>query len=163
MAHRYLSKDGTLASQTTYPITHESSVGPYVRQHTIIADPRGVGQKYWAFATSGLAMGLVTEYQGQQLPGPTVLTQNNFTWTQDVNGNSYISSAQTTWNPGGAQSTKSQTVDIYGNVTQVVDQNFANLTPARTYNYSYLNSSNYTSLYIPQRHRALHLTWIQLA
>jgi hypothetical protein len=52
-----------------------------------------------------------------------------------------------TYNPGGVQTKTDQTVDVYGNVTQVKKYNFGNLsTPARTYNYTYLNSSNYTSL-----------------
>ena len=83
--------------------------------------------------------------------GPTTLVQNDFTWTQDANGNFYIGSTQNTYNPGSSQavSQTNQTVDVYGNVTQVQKFNFGNLTtPLRTYNYSYLNSSNYTSLYI---------------
>ena|ERR1035437_3481800 len=100
-------------------------------------------------------MGLVTQYQGRQLPGPVNKTENDFTWSQDSVGNSYISATVTTLDSGQsyqAQSKTTQTVDIYGNVTQVNNFNYGNLsTPARTYNYTYLNASAYTSLYIFNR------------
>ena len=45
-----------------------------------------------------------------------------------------------------------QSVDNYGNVTQVQNYDFGNLsTPAKTYNYTYLNSSAYTNGYILNR------------
>jgi S-adenosylmethionine hydrolase len=45
-----------------------------------------------------------------------------------------------------------QTTDIYGNVTQVQNFDFGNLsTPIRTYNYTYLNSGSYPSLCIYNR------------
>ena len=45
-----------------------------------------------------------------------------------------------------------QSVDNYGNVTQVQNYDFGNLTtPARTYNYTYLNSSAYVNGYILNR------------
>src|SRR5262249_39934620 len=43
-----------------------------------------------------------------------------------------------------------QTVDTYGNVTQSVQYDWATLS-VRTYNYTYLNSSPYTSRYIYNR------------
>ena len=153
--HRYLSKDGTTGSQTTYALSHESSVTTPIHQYTIIDDPGGVGEKYWAFGTSGISMGLVTQYQGRQRPGPVNKTQNDFTWSQDSVGNSYISTTLNTLDSGQtyqAQSKTTQTVDIYGNVTQVNTFNYGNLsTPARTNNYTYLNSSAYTSRYIFNR------------
>ena len=150
---RYLSKDGT--SETQYSFAHESSPGPDVHQFTKLDDPGGVGEKYWAFATSGLPMGLVTQYQGRELPGPVTKTQNDYTWTQDSVGNSYIASATTTADPGqsyAAAKKTEQTVDTYGNVTQVKTYDFGNLTtPVRTDNFTYLNSSYYTSRYIFNR------------
>jgi RHS repeat-associated protein len=155
---RVMSKDGTTGSEVTYPFTHESSTSSYpIHQFTTMADPGGVGQKYWAFSQSGASIGLVTTYKGQQYPGPTTLTENDFTWSQDANSNFYIGSTLTTWTytPGGPYQTQSkvnQTVDVYGNVTQVQKFQFGSLsTPARTYNYSYLNSSSYTSQYIYNR------------
>jgi hypothetical protein len=50
------------------------------------------------------------------------------------------------------QTVTSQTVDQYGNVTQTKIYNYGNLTtPARTFNNTYLNTSNYTSRYILNR------------
>jgi hypothetical protein len=151
--HRYLSKDGVTATQ--YPFSHEASPGPDVHQHTVLDDPGGVGEKYWSFATSGLAEGLVTQYQGRQLPGPVAKVQNDYTWIQDANSNSYISSVTTTADPGqsyAAAKMTNQTVDIYGNVTQVKTYDYGNLTtPIRTDNYTYQNTSNYTSIYIFNR------------
>ncbi len=151
--HRNLSKDGI--SSTQYPFSHEPSPGPDVHQYTVLDDPGGVGEKYWAFATSGLAEGLVTQYQGRQLPGAVAKVQNDYTWAQDAVGNSYIATALTTADPGqsyAAQMKVTQTVDTHGNVTQVNTYNYGNLsTPMRTDNYTYLNGSSYTSRYIFNR------------
>ena len=160
VANRYLSADGTQASQLTYPLTHESSpVGP-THQYSQISDPSGNGQKYWSFNTSGTSISLLNEYQGQQLPGPTAKTQTAVAWTQDANGNNYVGSSTTTLDPGQSYSAtkeSAQTLDNYGNVTQVQYYNYG--TPGsgnagsieRTYNYSYLTSSAYTSRYIFNR------------
>ena len=55
--------------------------------------------------------------------------------------------------PQLAQKATAQTVDIYGNVTQVLNYNFGSTTGslARTYNYTYLNSSAYTARYMYNR------------
>jgi len=152
VTQRYLSKDGL--TQTAYPFTHEPSPGPDVHQYTVLNDPGGLGQKYWNFATSGTYMGLVSQYQGRQLPGPVTLTQSDFTWSQS-SLNSYISSATTTADPGQSyqvQKKSNQSVDAYGNVTQVQQFNYGNLTtPARTNNYSYSNDSNLVARYIRNR------------
>jgi hypothetical protein len=153
--HRYLSKDGS--TQTTYPFTHEASPGPDVHQYTILDDPGSLGEKYWAFNTSGAYEALVAQYQGRQGQGGSAVAkmQNDFTWSQDGVGNSFISSALTTADPGQSyqvQSKSTQSVDNYGNVTQVNGYDFGNLsTPARTTNYTYLNTSAYTSRYILNR------------
>ncbi len=60
--------------------------------------------------------------------------------TADV-GQSYAVTKKTT-----------QTVDVHGNVTQVNNYNYPGFSPAvRTYNYIYLDDSNYTSRYIFNR------------
>ncbi len=157
---RYLSPDGTTGSQLSYPLVHETPVTGVVHQFTTIDDPSGSGEKYWAFGPSGLSMGLVTQYQGRQTPGGAAATQSDFTWTQDSTGNSYISNNVTTLDPGQsyqAQKATAQTVDIYGNVLQVLNYNFGPTTGslARTYNYTYLyqnpNSGAYTAHYIYNR------------
>jgi YD repeat-containing protein len=67
-------------------------------------------------------------------------------------GNSYIATAIKTLDPGQsyqAQSKTTQVVGGRGNVTQVQNYNYGNLTtPARTYNYTYADASGYTSKYI---------------
>jgi YD repeat-containing protein len=130
---RYLSKDGTLGSQTGYPITHEASDGLHtVHAWAILDDPGGIGEKYWAFSQSGANLGLTTQYQGRQLPGPVVQIQNDYTWVQDSAGNNYIGTVLIT----------------HGNVTQSQIYNYGNLTtPARTYNYTYLGSGTGESFY----------------
>ena len=129
-----------------------------MHSYTILDDPGGVGEKYWAFSTTGTYEGLVSQYQGRQFPGPVTKTQNDFTWAQDAVSNSYISNTLTTADPGQtyqAQKQTSQTVDIYGNVTQVQNFDWGNLvTPVRTYNYTYLTgtgSHTYITDYIRNR------------
>jgi RHS repeat-associated protein len=153
VSQRQLSKTGE--SFTTYPITYGSSPGYSTNQSTTITDAGGVGQKYWAFSQTGANTGMVTTYQGQQLPGPVTKTQNAFTWNQDNLGNLYIGSTLTTLDPGQsyqAQKRTDQTVDINGNVLKVFQFDYNSLTtPARIYTYTYLNSSAYTAKYIFNR------------
>ena len=124
-----------------------------------LADPSGSGSKTWNFGQSGSSLGLTTSYV-PTTSGGVQKTASNFTWVQDTAGNSYIGTTVTTLDPGQPySSTKqtNQTVDVYGNVTQVQNYNYGTAgsgsagTLARTYTYSYLNSSQYTSLYILNR------------
>jgi RHS repeat-associated protein len=152
IAQRQLSKDGV--NYTNYPFTYPAP-GYSTNQYAVIDDPGGVGEKYWAFSQSGVNAGMVTQYQGRQLPGPVTKTQNDFTWAQDNVGNLYISSTLTTLDPGQsyqAQKKTDQSVDIHGNVLNVFQYDYNSLTtPARIYTYTYLNSSAYTTLYIYNR------------
>lgn len=147
---RYLSKDGT--SETQYPLSHEVSPTGPIHQFTQLDDPGGVGEKYWAFAPSGASAGLVTQYEGRELPGPVPKIRNDYTWVQDAVGNNYIGSATTTADPGqtyAAAKKTDQTVDVHGNVTQVKTYEYGNLsTPVRTDNYAYLS---YPSIYLFNR------------
>ena len=155
VASRVLSKDGTSGSATTYAFSHESTPGAYVRQYTIIDDPGGVGEKYWAFGQSGITQGLLTTYQGRSRPGPVALQESDLTWSQDSAGNSYIGTAVQKMDPGKSYEQDKRTdqaLDTHGNVTQTLLYNFGNTTtPALTYNYTYLSSSSYTNLYIFNR------------
>jgi YD repeat-containing protein len=153
---RTLSKDGTAGSEKVYSFSHESNTNANpVHSYTILDDPGGVGEKYWAFNVSGSYIGLLSQYQGRDRSyTPTrTLTQNDITWAGSENP--YLSSNLTTADPGqsySVQSKTTQTLDSYGNVTQVAKYNFGNLSTAyRTYNYTYLNSSAYTSRYIYNR------------
>jgi RHS repeat-associated protein len=162
VSNRYLSKDGS-STTATYAFSHESTPGPNVRQYTILEDPSGVGEKCWAFGQSGVTLGLLTSYQGRSRPGTPGSTscpqgsqgsyveqESDVTWTQDSAGNSYISNALQKMDPGQTYEADTQTgqaLDVNGNVTQVAQYDFGNLsTPLRTYNYTYLNSNAYTSL-----------------
>ena len=98
VVRRYLSKDGS--TQARYSFSHETSPSYAVHQFTQLDDLGGVGEKYWTFGTSGLATGLVAQYKGNQLPGPVTKVQNNYTWSQNADSNSYIASATTTADPG---------------------------------------------------------------
>jgi RHS repeat-associated protein len=151
VVRRYLSKDGIATTQ--YSFSHEPSPSGDVHQYTVLDDPGGVGEKYWSFATSGLAEGLVTQYQGRQLPGPVTKIQNDYTWAQDAVSNSYIQTALVTADPGqsyAAQKKTTQIVDTHGNVTQVNTYDYGNLTtPMRTDNFTYL--TGYESRYIFNR------------
>ena len=55
---RHISSSGTNSTDLAYPLAHESSPGSTVHQYTTIVDPSGTGEKYWTFATSGLAEAL---------------------------------------------------------------------------------------------------------
>jgi RHS repeat-associated protein len=150
--HRQLAKDGS--TYTTYPFTY-SSPGYSTNQYTVIDDPGGVGEKYWAFSQSGVNAGMVTQYQGRHFPGPVTKTQNDFIWNQDSVGNLYIGTTLTTLDPGQsyqAQKKSEQNVDVNGNVLNVFQYDYNSLTtPARIYTYNYLNGSAYTSRYIYNR------------
>jgi hypothetical protein len=159
VSNRYLSKDGS--TQTTYQFIHETSVSAETHSQTYLCDPGGVGQKFWALSTSGTYNGLATQYQGRHRTASTctvstaatIKTNNDFTWSLDTaSANSYISSTLTTLDPASAnvQSKVNQTVDNYGNVTQVQSFNYGSLsTPARTTTYAYLAASTtYTAPYM---------------
>jgi YD repeat-containing protein len=159
---RYLSKDGTSGSEQQYPFYHESPGSLTIHACTTIDDPAGLGEKYWAFSSSGANQSLTTYYQGRSplggpncstSPGTTAMTQTGFTWTQDSASNNYIGEVVTTADLGTSSAISketTQTVDVHGNVTQVNNYNWG-LSLARTYNYGYLNSGSYPSLYIFNR------------
>jgi RHS repeat-associated protein len=156
--NRYLSKDGV--SSTLYPFSHESSTAN-LHQYTIIDDPGGVGEKYWAFSLSGANTGVVTQYQGRQLPGPVTKTQNDLTWAQDSTGDLYIQSSITTLDPGQSyqvQKRTDQNVDVHGNITQVYQYAYNSLTsPARIYTYQYLAPN--TTYHIYDRLTQVSVSW----
>ena len=78
-----------------------------------------------------------------------------YAWTTDSVGNPYISTDTATedeGNPTQIVKQTTQTLDQYGNVTQmkIFDYGFGS-TPMRTYTNTYLATSAYTSLYIFNR------------
>ena len=117
--------------------------------------------KVWTFQTSGTFAGLTGSYEERD-SGNTALLRKDYTWAQDPGGVPYVATDLTTLNPGAAyavQMKTTQTVDLYGNLLQSNVYNYGNLsTPARTYDYTYLMDSNYTSRYIRNRLRQVTVT-----
>jgi len=159
---RFLSKDGS--TEVQYELgwgTLSADVPPSV----YVWDPSGHAVKYWTFSTSGASLGLAASYGGYDWPSWQGRMVNTYTWAQNATGNSYIGSTVTTADPGQtyqAQKKTNESVDTYGNVTQVVYYNWGNLsTPYRTDNFTYLNTSTYTSRYIFNRMTSSPTTTIQ--
>ena len=111
-----------------------------------VEDVGANSSKVWTFAASGTTQGLATSY-GERGPTGAALQRAVYGWSTD-NGNVYVSSVVNTritpqWQ---AQSTSAQVLDQNGNITASAVYDYGNpTTPARTYTYSYLNDSNYTT------------------
>ncbi len=101
-------------------------------------DGSSVGEKYWTFSLTPPYVGLATEYQGRTpttapcsgVPSSTAMTQNLYSWNLDSAGDPYIGTVVTTLDQGqsyAVQSTTTQTMDVHGNVTQVVKGNYSGL------------------------------------
>jgi hypothetical protein len=93
-----------------------------------------------------------------QTGNTTGSTVQTIGWTLDPVGNPYLSSDSTIvdyGNPTALEKETTQTVDQYGNVTQMQIYGYGpvngTLPLLRTYNNQYLNTSAYTSLYILNR------------
>jgi hypothetical protein len=161
VTNRYLAADSAGATEWTYPITHSDSGTTISGVHadTTLADPSAIGSKTWAFSTSGSAwqIGLLTEFAQKTSVSGSTLTDDTYTWSQNATGNPYISTKVSEPNGITAQSVQTtQTVDDYGNLTQVSAYPYNNTTtPLRTYNSTYLGGS-YLTNYI--RNRLLQMT-----
>jgi RHS repeat-associated protein len=112
--------------------------------------------KYWTFDTaSDFSIGLQLHYAERLYPNAFNFNQD-FAWSQTPTSlNPYISSTLTTLDSGQsyqAQKKTTQTLDQYGNLTQMQVYDFGNLsTPARYYFNYYLTDSNYISRHITNR------------
>jgi RHS repeat-associated protein len=150
--NRYFSMDGVTEDQYKF---NWCSLGTDFVTCTSLVEPSVNAGKIWYFSNSGASLGLTGLYAAVDASTWTVRLQNIFTWSQNASGNSYISSTNTTLDRDQSYNTQkqtNQTVDAYGNVTQVVYYNWGNLsTPYLTENFGYLNSSAYTSAYIYNR------------
>lgn len=157
VATRYLSKSGS--GETTYTINRDAGdVNLTVHSSASLLDPSGVSEKKFFFSTdTGVPwrLGLQTSREDRKLPGPVTMVSQTQTWVQDANGNPYIGTALVTQDPGQsyqAQKKTEQTLDVWGNLTQVKLYDINSLTtPLRTYTNTYLSSSNYTSRHIRNR------------
>ncbi len=145
--YRYLAKAAG-APETTYTLGRDG--GDTYHGHAYLSGPAGVGSINWTF----MACGLVSNKWTYTDQGVAKL-HHEYGWSSDSQGNGYISSVTTThdtWQTYEKQFKTEQTLDIHGNVTQRKIYDFGNLTtPVRTYNYTYLTDSNYTSRHIRNR------------
>jgi RHS repeat-associated protein len=127
---------------------------------TVLLDEDGKAWKDWAFNTSGPALALQWGYWELQ-PGPGALALSNWTtlisigyaWSQ-ANGNQYVGFISTfMWDSSGnsVSAGTTQTLDAYGNLVQQQVDDFGSSTVTRTYNFTYLTDTNYTSRYIRNR------------
>ena len=121
--------------------------------------------KEWWFRTDAPPFaGLPSAYSEANQNAATLY--KSFGWMQyqigSTLGNVYESSVDTQLNPGAsymAESKTTQALDAYGNVTQVSNYDYGNLSnAARTYSYTYLTGANYAPLYIFNRLTAATLT-----
>ena len=156
MANRYLSKSSG-ASQTNVNLVRGNDSSYAIHQSASLVDVSALAEKYWTFGTDVgyTSFGLQLSYEERKWPSHVPLYHQDFTWSSALPSfNVYISSTTTTLDPSGSPALKmtTQTLDQYGNLTQMRVYNFGNLsTPARTYTNTYLTDSNYTSRYILNR------------
>ena len=150
-------------TQYTYAVLHSSDPTSSFHSWGAVTDAAGLGQKFYAFETS--------TSQGNPLAFPIYFINYSnrntgvghvdfFGWSSDPAGNPYISltyGVEDNGTPTSVWKETTQTLDQYGNVTQMQLYNYGtpgSNTPgplARTYTNTYLNSSNYTSRYIFNR------------
>ena len=156
---RYLSMSAG-ATEGYYNIQYSTYADSFFHTYTVIDDADGLGEKAWTFSsTTGPGYGLMNSLESRPkhwyYPNVAGSLNDAYTWTADSAGNQYISVDLTTeddYNPTSIQKQTKQTLDQYGNLTQMQVYNYGNLsTPARTYTNTYVNTSAYTSLYILNR------------
>jgi RHS repeat-associated protein len=157
---RYLAADSAGAIVWTYPFTHSDSGGSIATVHadTTLEDASGDGAKKWTFLTSGTTpwqIGLISQFTQLSAVSGSTLTQDSYTWTQGPApsgqiGNPYISQKTSVRDGLSAQSqTMTQTLDMYGNVTQSIVYPYNNTTtPLQTYTNTYITTGPLASQYI---------------
>src|SRR5207244_453592 len=121
-----------------------------IHAYTWLADAGSSTAKAWDFNWGGPPpYGLTLNYYEFTAANVTIF-QKHYTWANDAAGNGYLGAVLTTQDPGtsyAVQSQSTQTLDIYGNITQSQIYDYGNLsTPARTYNYTYPHETKGTYL-----------------
>jgi hypothetical protein len=136
---------------------------------TFLVDAQANAYKEWTFYpnshfynvpsgadTVALLMGYAEAASGTNY----ITLLKGYNYTTDSLGQPYTSAVANypdygTGTPARPYTYTTQTLDIYGNLSQMQVWDYGNTsgTPTRTYSFSYLNSSNYTSLYIRNRLR----------
>jgi len=129
-----------------------------VNYSATLTDETANAEKIWYFQTNTAQfnIGLQLTYQELSLPSSYLISQQDFSWAQTPTSlNPYISSTLTTLDPGQsyqAQKKTTQTLDQYGNLLNMQQYDFGNLsTPVRYYVNTYLADSNYISRFITNR------------
>ena len=148
------------ASELYYPITWDAATTYPYHSYSMLDDPDGQSEKVWSIQTTtgGADYGMVIQYSSRLHPGVTTGQWDNFySWTTNSSGNPYVNLVYVREdynNPGMLYKASNQTLDQYGNVTQRMEFGYSttwSVPLVRTYNYTYLNNSNYTSRYIFNR------------
>jgi len=153
----YCSANG--GTETQYQIVRDSNdSGRSVHYWAWLIDNAAPAAKVWYFQTDTTQFnkGLQTIYQERTYPANLTIFEQDFTWAQTPTSlNAYISSTLTTLDPGQsyqAQKKTTQALDQYGNLLNMQQYDFGNLsTPVRYYVNTYLADSNYISRFITNR------------
>ena len=157
--YRYLSM-ASGAAETTIQLKRANDTAYTVHSSAELDDTPANAEKYWTFQTSTTQfnLGLQLSYEELTLSTGTALSLLDFTWAQTPTSlNPYIGTTVTKLDPGQTYEADKQTIQTLsqtGNLKTMQVYNFgagAVGSLARTYTNTYLNSSNYTSLYILNR------------
>jgi hypothetical protein len=150
--YRYLTK-APGASETTYTFYHDDG-STQLHAWGAMEDPSGPGRAWYFYTDGSGPLGALQRYEARPTIWASPILKREFAYTQDSAGRSYLSALTKTIEPDGAnlQSKTEQTVDVHGNVTQSKLYDYGNLTtPIRTFNGTYLATSQYTSRHIWNR------------
>jgi hypothetical protein len=159
--YRYLKPAAEGSAELTYTIQRLADSGLTVHSQAALLDPSNTAKRVWEFETSTLAadawkIGLVTQERSVKVQGSTntILRAVDYTWVRDGDSRPYIGTVQTTLD-GQATSKKEQTLDTYGNVTDLWAYDYGASEPSRKYRWSYF--PGYASLFI---HNRVSQMWI---
>jgi RHS repeat-associated protein len=156
---RFLSMSSG-ASETEIDLNRNPGDSTYnFHPAAILDDSPSNSEKFWSFdtTTTDIGYGLQASYEERTKSSGVALSHLDFTWAQTPTSlNPYIGTTVTRLDPGTNEVDKQsvQTLDQYGNLTQLQQYNFGAGAPgslARTYNNTFLSTSGYTSRYIYNR------------
>jgi hypothetical protein len=153
------SVHATGASETEIDLVRDTDTTDNFHPTAKLDDSPANSEKFWTFDTtpSDLGYGLQASYEERTKSTGVALSHLDFTWALTPTSlNPYIGTTVTKLDPGTNEADKKsvQTLDQYGNVTQLQAYNFGAGAPgsvARTYNNTFLSTSPYTSRYIYNR------------
>ena len=151
----------TGATELTYGIAFDPTANSIFHSWGLVDDPDGHSEKAWSFDTVATDPGFALANSAQSRLQHSTTTGETMAqpfFSLDAVGNPYVSELYTTvdyGNPTSLAKETTQTVDQYGNVTQMQTYGFGpvggSLPLLRTYTNTYLGTSAYKSLYIYNR------------